>query len=170
MDNISFKRNYIEFNEGVNYLIIDALYFTCIKTYMIEKGIQIKINDDKTLIFPYNEIPFTWYKAESNFLYIHQIKKFNYSDLQLHIDNAFSSDTGLILCISEGILYSVLNDFNFDDLVDSNSEPICFDYWQNLTNKFQHKDIGLILPTGIDSGFEFEGSGIYYISKQNLVI
>jgi len=49
--------------------------------------------------------------------------------------------------------------------MDSETLPIDLDYWSKITNDVDRSDIGLVLAPGIDSQFEFAGSGTYEISN-----
>lgn len=162
MRNISIQGIDISLNFGKCYYVIDALYLNSIKFEVdnLDKRIFDKEIEEK--IFPYAYAPFAKITAKSIFQ-VRGIKKVKYEEINPKEKNYFSSDTGLILFIMNEIFIEFLENYDYNILTESITEIINFSYWDNIVSKFERNDLGLILAPGIDSEYEFDGSGIYKI-------
>lgn len=162
-DNISLNGKDVFLFPKKYYYVIDALYLNNIKTdfhTLVKNRIEQEI---KEKIFPYTDAPFAKVLISNSTFRIDNIKKAKYEELSSEKKNYFVSDTGLILLIEESYLALLLENYNYDDLVDSPTEDINMIYWRKITSKIPEGDIGLILAPGVDSGYEFEGGGVYKI-------
>lgn len=166
MKNISSNGEPINLEIGTIYFVIDTLYLEDIKEEihnLNEENFSYYIRNQ---IFPYLNTPYVYYKACDSLFKVDQIKKFTGDEEQVN-NSVFATDTGLIIFINQHILLDVLrkHPYNFGDLVDTNSvyEFINMDYWNLLTHNYKYTDFALIANPGLDSGFDFVGSGIYEI-------
>lgn len=161
-NNLSLNKESLQLNIGKTYILIDALYLNEIK---VEKS---RINSNNFLqeirdeIFPYTDTPFAEYKANESIFEIRMIMKVDYKDVVLGNKSFFSTDTGLIALIDEKLLLDFLDFYDYDELVDSLDKPINVEYWKKLHAQYG-QDIGLLLSPGINSGFDFDGSGTYKV-------
>lgn len=160
MKNLSNNNEPLELSIGKQYYIIDALYLTEIKSEFLKANILPK--DIRNEVFPYTDTPFALYKPDESIFYVNQIIKVDYDEVVLTDFSFFSTDTGLIVFISEDILVEFLKDFNYEDLVDSENELINEKYWKQIVSNFKLTDIGLVLADS-DSQNDFDGSGTYKI-------
>ena len=160
MKNVSTNNEPLELRGDSQYYIIDALYITDIKNEFLKANVLPK--DIRNEVFPYTDTPFALYKPNESTFHIKQIVKVDYDEVVLEDFSFFSTDTGLIVFIFEGILIEFLKDFNYEDLVDSENELINEKFWEQLVSKFRHTDIGLVLA-GVDTENDFDGSGTYRI-------
>ncbi|MDL2141630.1 hypothetical protein QQY79_03785 [Flavobacterium tructae] len=162
MKNISNNSEPLELSIDKQYYIIDALYLNEIKSEFLR--VSILPEDIRNKIFPYTDTPFALYKPDENTFYTNQIIKVDYDEVVLEEDlSFFSTDTGLIVFISEDILIEFLENFNYEDLVDSENELINEKYWKEIVSKFKFTDIGLVIANS-DSENDFDGSGTYKIT------
>lgn len=162
MDNISLNGEVIKTKIGTSYLIIDALYLNDVKENIPNFCNDI-ISEIRLNVFPYTDTPFAEYIAIDSTFDIHKIKKV---DNMSKVDASFfSTDTGLLVLINKNLLVDLLNSYDYDKLVDSPdpNEIINLIYWEQLKSNYDTDEVGLILAPGIDSGFDFEGSGTYRI-------
>ncbi|MFH6995152.1 hypothetical protein [Flavobacterium sp. FlaQc-48] len=160
MKNLSNNNEPLELSIGKQYYIIDALYLTEIKSEFLKANILPK--DIRNEVFPYTDTPFALYKPDESIFYVNQIIKVDYDEVVLTDFSFFSTDTGLIVFISEDILVEFLKYFNYEDLVDSENELINEKYWKQIVSNFKLTDIGLVLADS-DSQNDFDGSGTYKI-------
>ncbi|OXE98199.1 hypothetical protein BC749_12022 [Flavobacterium araucananum] len=150
----------LELSINKQYYVIDALYLNDIKSEFLKANTLPK--DIRNEVFPYTDTPFAQYKPEENIFYVNQIIKVDFDEIVLEDLSFFSTDTGLIVFISEDILLEFLKDFNYEDLVDSENELINEKYWKQITSKFKLEDIGLVIA---DLENDFDGSGTYMITR-----
>lgn len=166
MKNISTNNEPLELKLGKSYYVIDALYLDAVKIGLSKNGNSIEnIKED---VFPYNDTPFTKYKAASQIFDVKNIKVVINDEINC-IQSSFSTDTGLIIFINEDIFLEFLENYSFDKLVNSDEKLINQIYWEELTSKYNLTDVGLILAS-INSGSEFEGSGTYQIIQTKNVL
>lgn len=161
---LSVNNESLELSIDKQYYVIDALYISEIKNEFLKANTLPK--DIRNEVFPYTDTPFAVYKPDSTIFYINQIIKVDYDDVVLEDLSFFSTDTGLIVFISESILIEFLKDFDYEDLVDSKNELINERYWKQIVSKFKLVDIGLVLADS-DSENGFDGSGTYKITVKN---
>jgi hypothetical protein len=171
VDNISTNGNEITLLPNEPYYIIDALYLAkigkqihALDTNSLEKEIRGKI-------FPYLDTPFTKIKAPKIFRISHIVSVDDGDgdeddDMPPElIKDCFSTDTGLLVIVHEKCFFTIAHGFDYGQLVDSNISPINIAYWNKITSGFSPQEIALVLAPGIDSGFDFEGSGTYRITE-----
>ncbi|UGU18132.1 hypothetical protein LS482_09655 [Sinomicrobium kalidii] len=163
MNNISTKGENISLKINEIYFVIDALYLDEIKEKIDKLQIDNLEQDIKEIVFPYTDTPFGKFITFENLFEIIRIKKASYDEYRDFNENYFSTDTGLLVIIRKSILIEFAREFNYDDLLDTNMDDINLTYWHEVTRSFEKQDIALILAPGIESDFEFKGSGFYKI-------
>lgn len=162
MRNVSTKGEDIKLISDKCYYVIDSLYLNSIKAEIANLNRPLLDKEIEEKVFPYAEAPFAKITTGSSF-HVQNIKKIKYTDISPNDKNYFSSDTGLILFVAEEILLELLECYDYNNLVETITEDINFNYWDSIASKFSLNTLGLILAPGVDSGYEFEGSGIYKI-------
>jgi len=166
MNNVSCNGEELILKPYKIYYIIDALYLNNIKEDINNLDLNQLDNEIKEKIFPYSYAPFAKVTFSKEHFRIKDIKKADYDELTTEDTNYFSSDTGLILLIEESLFITFIKDYDYEELVDSMVDVINYEYWKKITSSFDSNKIGLILSPGINSGYEFEGSGFYKIIEQ----
>lgn len=164
MNTISTNGEPIRIEAGARYIIIDAMYLNDIK----EKELDINTIDywqkEKNDLFPYTDFPFAEIVFTTDTLHINQIKKIDYEEFA-EDPNLFSTDTGLILILKDEILDSFLKLYDYEKLVDCmGADLLTSAYLQTVAGNFNLTDLAIIMAPGIDTGFDFDGSGTYSIS------
>ncbi|HYD90648.1 MAG TPA: hypothetical protein VEA37_04070 [Flavobacterium sp.] len=162
MRNVSTKGEDIKLISDKCYYVIDALYLNNIKSEIDDLDMRFLDKDVEEKVFPYTEAPFAKITGRGLFQ-VKNIKKIKYEDINPNDKNYFSSDTGLIIFVTEESFLAFLEGYDFNSLVDTIAEDINLNYWDGIASKFSQNALGLILAPGIDSEYEFEGSGIYKI-------
>jgi hypothetical protein len=162
MRNVSIKGEDIKLISGKCYYIIDALYLNSIKSEIDALDISLLDEELEGKVFPYMGAPFAKIIGRGLFQ-IKNIKRTKYEDMNPDDKNYFSSDTGLIIFVAEDILLKLLESYDYDTLVETIIGDIDFKYWDQIASNFSLYNLGLILAPGVNSGYEFEGSGIYKI-------
>ena len=165
MANISLHGEDISIEVGKSYYVIDALYLGRIKEELSNTSIANDIEEEiKSKIFPYTEAPFAIISINSGNLLasikVSDIKKSN--DENINARN-FSTDSGLVVIIEKSIFIDFINLFNYDKLVEGETELLNKGYWEQFQKNFGEHQCGVILAPGTNSEFEFDGSGLYEI-------
>ena len=158
MKNISFQDNDIILEKDSNYIVIDPLYISEINNNVIVETSDF--NQIRKDCFPYTATPFTTFKSNLNTFSINRIKRSDDIDNNL---NLFSIDSGSVIFIKENIFFDFITSFNYNELFESSVDLINQDYWNLITNEYKVNSVGIILSTGINSNYEFDGSGTYKI-------
>lgn len=167
MINISRIGESLQLNEENQYIIIDALYLNEIqdKIENLDKDNLLEDIRNKVFGFPFTDTPFAELGSNRGELLIGSIKVIdNEKSIIENKNRCFSTDTGLLIVIWTKIIEEFLSNYDYEQLVDSDTSPINREYWEKISGKFNSKDLALILTPGMDSGFEFEGSGIYIVT------
>ena len=163
MANISLSGEDIFLLNGKSYFIIDALYLNDVKDELAGVDIDNLETYMKEKIFPYTETPFAVISLnnsgeERRRIEIKKIKKVEYDDID---SRCFSTDTGLVVMIERSIFFNLLRHFDYNKLVGGLNEPINRLYWSELEGEHDAYTCGLVLSPGVNSGFDFVGSGLY---------
>jgi len=163
MFNLSLDAEPLQLKLGITYMIIDALYINEIKNNYSKIEENNLVESIRKKIFPYTEIPFTLFKADQTIFEISRIKKRKKIFWIYKIQYCLSTDTGVLIFLNILILKNLILSFDYEELVDTPISSINIAYWSNLVSKFNELELGLILAPGLNSGFDFEGSGKYYV-------
>ena len=163
MKNLSFNKENLILNKGSRYIIIDALYIMDIK----KKIKDIQENDWKSYlkvsVFPDTNNPFGEYTSDKTTFETSRIKKVNQYENIASNSLVFCTDSGILIFILESLFWGFAFKFDYDKLVETTIGSINESYLNEITQGYGDLDIGLVLAPGINSGFEFEGSGTYTI-------
>ncbi|MFW6249237.1 MAG: hypothetical protein ACOC4J_05645 [Bacteroidota bacterium] len=166
MKNISTNGENIKLQTGKIYYVIDALYL-----HQIGEELQEIAEDDdldkilKEKVFPYTDTPFAKITAEKETFNINFIESVDCNDIDIDDMSCFSTDSGLLIVVKEEYLLKLIGSFNYDKLVDSFQDDINIQNWEEITSNFKELDMALILAPGINTEFEFTGSGTYKIKQ-----
>ena len=163
MENISLNGEPLKVDSGCIYVIIDALYLNDIKAALPDTKDSQSLSELRRSVFQHTETPFSERKFDFDILSIDRIKKVLNHDLHKSKHIYFSSDTGLVVVIKKEILFLFIKDYNYEQLVDDAVQPVSIDYWRSVVKALKATDVGLILAPGVESGYEFDGSGTYEI-------
>ena len=162
--NISLNKEPIKVNRNVEYIVIDALYIDDIKEKLLELRKDNIISEIKEKIFPYTDTPFAEYIPKNNEVNLNQIKKVEIiSYEEMMSTNTFSVDSGILIFINKKNLINFISDFSYNELINSITDILNINYWKDITNNYLYEDIAMILSPGVESGVDFDGSGIYKI-------
>lgn len=167
MTNISMKGESLALKPNEVYIAIESLYLDKIKQeiHNLKKDDLLNEIKNKIFTFPYTDLPFAKFTIGNNRFAINKITKINYDKItDLDKDKCFSTDTGLIILLVPRLIEIFVQNYDYKSLVDSIIEPINLCYWKRITACIPSNEIGLILAPGINSGFEFEGGGVYKIN------
>ncbi|MCB0703521.1 MAG: hypothetical protein KDC55_12515 [Ignavibacteriae bacterium] len=164
MLNISIQNEKIKLEKG-KFIIIDALYVNIIKDFLTNPSLNnsLSIIKIKQEIFPYTDTPFGTYEFKNDFdLSIENIKKIRYENKTQLTDRCVAIDSGLMLFIKYDIFIKFIHLFDYNKLIEK--EPLDYEYWNSITELFRKTQLGLILSSGINYNFDFDGGGVYYIN------
>lgn len=168
MNNISLNGESIYLKPNVHYIAIDPLYTNDIKTRITdlkEDNFDFILRNE---IFPYTDTPFAalFFSSNGSDNVEINISNIKYASDGDNLSNCFSCDTGLVVFIERVILIDFIKLFDYDLLVESSDEiPIDVKYWDGFKKKFDDISHALILSAGVNSEFEFTGSGFYKIEQ-----
>lgn len=165
MKHISLQGEDIALGINKTYVVIDALYLDDIKHEIDSLNITNLVGEIREKVFPFIDIPFAMVMMkDANLFPVQNIQQIDYNSISdSDKRTCLASDTGLLVFIDENLIYEFTKNFSYDDLVDSAIDPININYWNDIISSFDQSTLGLVLAPGIDSGYEFEGSGTYKI-------
>lgn len=88
-------------------------------------------------------------------------------DDQSHLQSeVFSTDSGVICILDYNCMQEFLIRFNYDDFVDAvNSGNIIFEEYIKSIIKYTGYYFAIISTPGINKGFDFDGSGSFFIKN-----
>ena len=164
--NFSTDGEALRLKPNKTYIAIESLYLNDIKREIDKLKMENLLEEikEKVFPFPYTDVPFATFLTKDESFPISSIRKKDYDSItEREKEQCFTTDSGLIIILRPTIIKEFVQNYSYDELVDSLVELINLDYWDRITDGFDKGDIGLIVAPGIDSGFEFEGSGIYEI-------
>ena len=165
MNNVSDNGQDLLLRPNNIYYIIDALYLDKIKENINDLKLEQLDTEIREKIFPYTYAPFAKVSFSQEHFRVRDIKKVDYDDLSTEDTSCFFSDTGLIILIDESLLITFIKEYDYEELVDSIVETLNYGYWEKITSSFDSKKTGLILSPGVNSGYVFEGNGLYKITE-----
>jgi hypothetical protein len=164
MKNISVNGEDIKLKAGETYYIIDALYLHQIKEDLTE--VPENENLDSILnnkVFPYTDTPYAKIIVKDEIFKINSIQSINYNDVEANDMCCFSTDSGLLILVKEAYLKELIICFDYDKLTDSVQEDINIQYWEEITSNYEEFETALILAPGVNTMYDFVGSGTYKI-------
>ncbi len=163
MQNISLNNESIELKCDIKYIIIDALYINDIKQQLFNLKRDNILNEIRSVVFPYTDTPFAEYFSTKNIFILNQIKKVEYNEITPGDNSVLSTDTGVLIFINEKILTEFTKKYDYGELVNSSTDLLNINYWNSVVNNFNIFDLAIIISPGINTGVEFDGSGLYKI-------
>lgn len=166
MNNISINGESIILKPHTKYIALDSLYLTKIGKDAANLDEVILSDEIRNRIFPfpYTDIPFAEFISTESIFKISNIIKADYDKIEFTEKNKyFSSDTGMLVIIKFDFIKILSMNFNYEELVDTKFDGINLNYWNKITSQFEFEDIGLVMAPGFESGYEFEGGGVYKI-------
>ena len=145
-------------------MLIDSLYLSDIKAEVDAIDKKNWETDIRSRIFPYTKTPFTLFEFNDLIspkeLGPHNIMRANNETDEP--SRCFSTDTGLLVVFRTDFLFELISYLDYDELVDTpDVSGINVKYWDAIEDEFEKECCGLILSPGVDSGFDFEGSGLF---------
>lgn len=161
--NVSIDGEPIQLCVDTEYIVIDPLYLSDIKEEMSIFDMENAYEVIKERVFPYTSEPFAEYKPNLSTFSVDKIKYADPEEDERYNKNSFDSDSGLVIFCNKDLLQKFIVLFDYDELVESDKEIISTQYWRQKTSRFSYSDFALILAPGIDSGYDFVGSGTYTI-------
>lgn len=174
MNNLSLAGEKVDFLcKARKFIIFDILYIEDMKP---AKSLFIS---DKSMADIESEI-FQWSDGEQIGFYelnqydelvpirVNEVKRHNGSK-KIDSDKIFGTDTGVIALVDWNCISSFLDSFNYDDFVDTlpNYED-AQKYLKNL-NSITPNSFAIISTPGLNKGYDFVGSGRYYIESDCLL-
>ncbi len=171
MDNISVGGESLKLKPNESFIAIEGLYINNIRSQIDNLDERNLLNDirSKVFAFPFTDIPFATFSTKSGLFDVEWIKKIDYDHIFNNIrSQCFSCDSGLILLLHTEIISIIARRFDFEELVDSESDPISSKYWDVVTKDINTDSIGLVLAPGVNSGYDFEGGGVYRIDDNQM--
>ncbi|AFD06142.1 hypothetical protein [Solitalea canadensis] len=164
MENISENGSSLILDAQKSYYVIDALYLSNINEQISSLNLLDLDNEIRMKVFPFTDSPYMKFKPLRNVLSVIEIRQNNETIKEKK--ECFDVDSGMIMLIDDKIFIEIVTKFNFGDLVDSQTSLINMVFWKGLTKQFELNQIGIILSPGVDSGYEFVGSGEYKIVQE----
>ncbi len=164
MKNVSINGEPVILSPGSKYIIIDALYASCVKEEFEKIDKEIIFDEIRNKVFPYTDTPFVVYEPVEGIFRLEKIMKIAYDQNEFNSNFIFSTDCGVLLFIKESIFIDFVNQFDFGELVDSSIELLNQEYLDAILKNRNQTDLAIIVAPGFDLGVEFDGSGSYVIS------
>lgn len=163
MKNFSSNKESIDLLCGIKYIIIDALYLNDIKQELSNLKNESIFDEIRSKVFPYTDTPFAEYIPLKDTFTLNQIKKVDYDQVVDGDKTVLSVDSGVLIFISEKAFVDFVSKYDYGELVNSEIDLLNIDYWYSIINSYNLFDIAVVVSPGIDSGVDFDGSGLYKI-------
>lgn len=164
-NNLSNSGETIELEINEVYIVIDPLYVENIRrgiTFVNSEDIFVDI---RKRIFPYTDTPFAEFiPSESDF----KIENIKWVDCQNSVKNEnsiCSVDSGFLIFINKKFFADFTMVFDWGRLIIDEISYLSSVYWESISNRYPTKSIALVSAPGIDSGYDFVGSGLYRIEN-----
>jgi hypothetical protein len=148
---------------GVKYIVIDALYVNDIRQELSDLNVDEIFNEIRNKVFPYTDTPFVEYIPRKKTFTLNQIKRVNHNQLMSRDKSVLSSDSGVLIFINTLIFIDFVSKCDYDELVNSETELLNIDYWRSITKSYNLHDVAITVSPGINSGIDFDGSGLFKI-------
>ncbi|MEN5086129.1 hypothetical protein ABE426_06635 [Sphingobacterium faecium] len=161
MKNISLNGEPIELSVTIKYIVIDALYINEIRTELAHLKRDDIFDEIRNIVFPYTYNPFAEFVPEGKVFRIDQIKNVDHDKIDVNDIGVFTTDSGVVIFVNKKLFVDFASKFDYDELMDSPTDSLNLDYWNSIIDDFNLFDIALIVSTGINTGTDFQGSGIY---------
>jgi hypothetical protein len=174
-DNVSMDGESLWLASGLGYWLIDALYLTEI----VEEADMLDTHDlgaSARRLFEWNPTPFARFELPP----VGGPYELEVADIILGNDASaayitypqhhFGTDSAVLVVVAEKNIPALIDRrFSYDALTACQpGEQPCYDafsarYWQQITAGIVPLTVGLIYSPGLNSGFDFVGSGFYQL-------
>lgn len=161
MNNVSLNGEPIELSVSIKYIVIDALYINAIRAELAHLKRDDIFNEIRNIVFPYTYNPFGEFIPEEKVFRLDQIKNVDFDKIDVDEISVFSTDTGVVILVNKELFIDFASKFDYDELVDSPTDLLNLDYWNSIIDDFNLFDAAIIVSPGINTGVDFDGSGIY---------
>lgn len=161
MNNVSLNGEPIELSVSIKYIVIDALYINAIRAELAHLKRDDIFNEIRNIVFPYTYNPFGEFIPEEKVFRLDQIKNVDFDKIDVDEISVFSKDTGVVILVNKELFIDFASKFDYDELVDSPTDLLNLDYWNSIIDDFNLFDAAIIVSPGINTGVDFDGSGIY---------
>lgn len=150
------------------YLVMDAMYFAACKAHIEIIVFADFLDEIRKKVFVYTDIPCSYCQLGDDGIFcIEWIKDASDDDVKLAKDQCFCSDCGMLIFVAADLVEEVLSRLDFDRLTESLVLGINFEYWNSFVATFADKSVALVFAPGMDSGFDFQGSGQYCLEPSH---
>ncbi len=161
MKNISLNGEPVELTVSSKYIVIDALYINDIRSELGHLNKDDIFDEIRKIVFPYTYNPFAEFVPEGKVFRIDQIKSVDFNKIDVDDIGVFTIDSGVVIFVNKKLFLDFVLKFNYDELVDSPTDLLNLDYWNSMIADFNLFDVAIIVSPGINTGADFQGSGIY---------
>lgn len=161
MKNISLNGEPIELSVTIKYIVIDALYINDIRSELGNLNKGNIFSEVRSVVFLYTDTPFAEYIPEEKVFNLDQIKKVDYDKIDMNDIGVFSTDSGVVIFVNKELFVDFVSKFDYDELMDSSTDLLNLDYWNSVIDNFNLFDVAIIVSPGINTGADYQGSGIY---------
>lgn len=161
MKNISLNGEPVELTVSSKYIVIDALYINDIRSELGHLNKEDIFDEIRKIVFPYTYNPFAEFVPEGKVFRIDQIKNVDFNKIDVGDIGVFTTDSGVVIFVNKKLFLDFVLKFNYDELVDSPVDLLNLDYWNSIIDDFNLCDVAIIVSPGINTGVDFQGSGIY---------
>lgn len=161
--NISLHGEPVKLKRHNTYYLIDAGYLQEIGRNIGEVSVDNMDDDIKRKIFPYTDFPYAKLYVENEAFAVDSIEATDEDNFDGPAQLCFATDAALVLLIAENIFFELSKTFDYYKLIESEDDLINYDYWSAFISLYELYDVALIQAPGVNSGYDFEGSGFYRI-------
>jgi hypothetical protein len=161
-NHISEDGREISLLKNERFIVMDAMYLDEVRASGITIDYSNFIQEVKHKVFIYNKIPAAGMMSpDDGIMRIEWIRNVDYEEVKDSDESCFCTDTGLLLFIKEDLLQEFTLVFEREHLFDFRIGSLHYEYIQSLLDRFPMGSIGIVLEPGLDTGYDFTGSGCY---------
>lgn len=174
MRNVSLHSERITLNPGSRYFVIDTLYVNDLAREDLPSVGPDAFIRDRVFSYPHAQTMFVLIdireRSEELVVHVGDILSVTDEVAEANVDSCFVTDTGLIVFVREENLSDLVSALDFYELVDTNGahETVDLEYWDRIAGRYHLNDLALMVSPGLDSGYEFVGSGLYMIDIEGV--
>lgn len=171
MASIDDYRNEVILKTAVTYFVMDALLLNDLKSNIDVLDKENYKEEIEIRLFPYCYFPFLTLKISSQEskvkLYSNQIRGVEEKEIPMlsSEDHPFTSETGILIFIVENKLTKFLKLFDYDLLVNSDTDILNWEFWNAIVKEFEENEIEMLLASDAKGENEFCGDGVYKIEN-----
>jgi hypothetical protein len=144
------------------FYAFDPLYWQEVLNMSNKNDVSIPVIDTFRNALPYapDALVATFKTSSSPVFLIEGIKKAK--EEEWNMEMCFACDSGSCVVVASDYIHDIGEYFNYDRLVDAAYNTDVKGVWKRIEENFKDKFAWIVAP-GINTHFEFEGSGIYKI-------